>query len=419
MGDLVQDLHSKATYLRDSHFLKSAPEDIIGRLALDTEELTIQAGDTVFSKGEVGSAMYFLVDGRVRIHDNDIVLKQLGTGEVFGEIAALSSELRTASVTAETNCTLYRLEQERFYDALSERPDAARGIIKALCERERAMVSDATSQAVKTRLLEREMEIGRRIQSGFLPDEVPEPDNWQMAGSLQPAREVAGDFYDFYEIEPLDRVAVLIGDVCDKGVGAALFMTLFRSLLRAHALAGEFGLAGEQLIRDDGDSASQAARTVRQSIARTNSYIARTHGKSSMFASVFFGLLDPQSGEMVYINAGHEAPVVIDAQGKVERLPPTGPVIGLFPDLHHEVGLIRLAPGSQLVAFTDGITEAKSGSGEEYGEDRLLQCLAKTAGGVQSVLSGIMQDVSAFVGRAAQHDDMTLVALLHQPPHEG
>lgn len=410
----MQNLHTKATYLRDSHFLKSAPEEVIGKLALDTEELTVHAGDTVFHKGESGSAMYFLVDGRVRVHDDDIVLKHLGNGEVFGEIGALASEQRTASITAETDCLLYRLEQERFYDALNERPEAARSIIKALCERERGIVKDVTEHALKTHLLEREMEIGRKIQSGFLPDNIPELGDWQMLGTLSPAREVAGDFYDFFEIPGLNRIAVVIGDVCDKGVGAALFMTLFRSLLRANALAEEYGGIDQTPVSQNSDLFRHATATVHKSISLTNNYIARTHGKSSMFASVFFGLLDPVSGELVYINAGHEAPILIDAQGDIDRLQPTGPVIGLFPDIHFETGLTRILPGTKLFAFTDGIPEAKNVFGEEYGEDQFVNSLTRAKHESAGMLTEIMQDAADFVGDAKQYDDMTLISVLHK-----
>src|SRR6185295_3398345 len=142
--------------------------------------------------------------------------------------------------------------------------------------------------------LERELEIGREIQRSFLPEELPRAEGWEIAARFRPARQVAGDFYDAFALPSSGRIGLVVADVCDKGVGAALFMALFRSLVRATAT----GMAWEA------DAAAGLLRVVRL----TNDYIARTHGRSNMFATLFFGVLDPATGDLAYVNGGHEAP---------------------------------------------------------------------------------------------------------------
>jgi serine phosphatase RsbU (regulator of sigma subunit) len=193
--------------------------------------------------------------------------------------------------------------------------------------------------------LERELEIGREIQKSFLPEELPRVAGWEIAARFRPARQVAGDFYDAFALPSSGRIGLVIADVCDKGVGAALFMALFRSLLRATATGAASGP----------EPAAELLRTVRL----TNDYIARTHGRSNMFATLFFGVLDPASGSLLYINGGHEAPILLGDGGAKARLTPTGPAVGMMPDMPFEVRETRLEAGEGLLAFTDGVTDAR------------------------------------------------------------
>jgi len=179
---------------------------------------------------------------------------------------------------------------------------------KRLCDREHP----------HARSLQREMDIARTIQAGFLPRTLPRVAGWDLAAWFQPARDVGGDFYDAHVLCKDGRLVLAVADVCDKGVGAALFMALFRSLLRV--------LAG-RILHGEGEVAAQACDVV----AGVNDYIARVHEHDSMFATVFLAVLDPRSGELVYVNAGHEAPVVRAPDGVCTRLPPTGPAAGCCP----------------------------------------------------------------------------------------
>jgi sigma-B regulation protein RsbU (phosphoserine phosphatase) len=246
------------------------------------------------------------------------------------------------------------------------------------------------------RSLERELEIGREIQLGFLPDEIPAPAGWELRAHFRPARQVAGDFYDAFAL-PGGRVAIVLADVCGKGVGAALFMALFRSLFRA--------LAEPQFA-----AASDVSEGLRATVQGTNDYIARTHGRANMFATVFFGVLDPASGTLEYVNAGHELPVVLAADGGVRtRLSPTGPAVGLMPDLTFGVGRECIGRGETLLAYTDGVVDARNSAEESYGEERLMALLTETAATAEALLERVDVALGAHVADAAQFDDVAML----------
>jgi serine phosphatase RsbU (regulator of sigma subunit) len=257
--------------------------------------------------------------------------------------------------------------------------------------------------------LERELEIGRQIQASFLPERLPEAAGWRIAACFRPARQVAGDFYDAFELAN-GRIGLVVADVCDKGVGAALFMALFRTLLRA---AADLDLAGKS-SPDDSSEDSAAAR-VHNAVQLTNDYIARIHGRANMFATVFFGALDPASGSLVYVNAGQEPPVIRRASGGIERLEASGPAVGLMPGLSFALRRTVLAPGDLFLAFTDGITEARSRSGELSTEAPLLAITAAAQSGPEALLARLEQFVLEHTGSAEPTDDVTMLAVERTP----
>lgn len=397
------ELSEVKQHLRRSLFLESAPEALIHALAGSVQAFRAAAGELVFKKGEIGTAMYFVVDGCVRIHDGDVVLTHLGQGEVVGEIGALSAQPRTASITAEIDSILIKLDQDVLYANLHALPGSARSIIEAMCLRESKLIHENTDRAVKVKVLEHELDIARKIQRNFLPETIPKLPGWELQAYLEPAKETAGDFYDYFVVPEPNCVGIVIGDVCDKGVGAALFMTLFRSLIRSTALFRNF-------VEWD-EAPSDPVSILRHSLALTNRYIATTHGSSSMFASVFFGLLIPETGHLCYINAGHEPPLIVGPDGIRTQLDITGPVIGLFADAEHDVGMAELLPGETLVGYTDGVTDAKNIHGEQFSEDRLFEVIRNSGRNANTMLYRILSEVNNFVGDAKQYDDTTLVVV--------
>ena len=248
--------------LRKCEFLQGLKDSVLSDLAAKAEILSVDCGKKIVTRGESGSTMYFIISGSARVHHGDVVLANIGTGDVFGEMAVLDSERRSASVTAESKTLLLSIERDVFYESLSTDPNAFKAVIHGVLQREREIIHEVKTRSTKLMAYEKEMEIGRRIQSGFLPGSIPVLENWELASSFVAAREVAGDFYDVFKLNNLHHLAIVIGDVCDKGVGAALFMTLFRSLIRASSLYGNMcsGLV---------DAESEALPSLRARCCRT------------------------------------------------------------------------------------------------------------------------------------------------------
>jgi serine phosphatase RsbU (regulator of sigma subunit) len=261
-------------------------------------------------------------------------------------------------------------------------------------------------ESLYRRSLEREFEIGRAIQQSFLPEAIPQPAGWEIEASLKSAREVAGDFYDVFELSE-ERVAVVIGDVCDKGLGAALFMTLFRSLLRAAANIDFYERNGA------GNVKTTAAR-LKNAVSLTNNYIAETHGATGMFATVFIGILDLRTSTLAYINCGHLPPFVIGRdgarQGAQRTLPLTGLVIGMLPDAAHRVAEVHLEPGDLFFAYTDGLTDAENTAGEAIAIEELVPLLAGDEP-LPDLLANVLARVERHAAGAPQFDDITMLAV--------
>jgi sigma-B regulation protein RsbU (phosphoserine phosphatase) len=252
--------------------------------------------------------------------------------------------------------------------------------------------------------LQRELEIGREIQAGFLPETLPLVEGWEIAASLMSAREVAGDFYDAFEL-PDGTIGLVIADVCDKGVGAALFMTLFRSLIRI-TTSQEF----YQHNNSTTTSLSTAER-LQGAISLTNNYIAETHYDSGMFVTLFFGILDPRDGKLAYINGGHEPPLIIHAGQLRKSLYKTGPAVGALTDSRFNVDVVQLNPRETFIAFTDGAPEAKDLHGEFFGRERLLDIFRQDGQTADEMVKTIESRLREHIDGATQFDDITLLAV--------
>ena len=220
------------------------------------------------------------------------------------------------------------------------------------------------------------------MQSNFLPGELLAKPGWEFSAFFKPARQVGGDFYDVFEL-PNDNVGSVIADVCDKGVGAALFMALFRSLIRI--FSGQTALEGLACLYDgkalrmdtsarDNEFIDHEHLAALKAIQHTNRYIAENHGELAMFATLFFGVVDPSSGILTYINAGHEPLYIIGSSGGVKsRLHPTGPAVGISSEVAFKIEEIQLMPGDVLLGYTDGVVEARSKEDEFFQQVILLR----------------------------------------------
>jgi serine phosphatase RsbU (regulator of sigma subunit) len=269
---------------------------------------------------------------------------------------------------------------------------------------EKALLHARTERARK--IAERELEIGREIQSGFFPARFPVPDDWELVTHFKAARHVAGDFYDVFTLGKDRKLGMVIADVCDKGVGAALFMALFRSLTRV--LSGQADSDNHLITKQ---SARDPGNTLQDAIVSVNDYISITHEDAGMFATMFYAILDPDSGDLHYINGGHEPPVIING-GKIRTwLKPTGPAVGLYPHLEFEVRKVNIESGDTLVVYTDGVIDAQNKSDEAFGKHRLVDLFKNSYPTAQILIDTILDQINVHISDQSQFDDITILAL--------
>jgi serine phosphatase RsbU (regulator of sigma subunit) len=250
--------------------------------------------------------------------------------------------------------------------------------------------------------MEHEFKIGREIQAGFLPRHLPHPKGWEISASLQPAREVAGDFYDVFEL-PGGKIGLVIADVCDKGLGAALFMTLFRSFIRSVSNIDFYASTCSGY-------GTASAERIKNAISLTNNYIIETHGDTGMFATIFFGIFDTHTGLLTYINGGHLPPQLINKHGVKDNLTLTGPAVGGIQDAEFTVREVMIEPGDIFFAYTDGLTDTENTAGETFNEKGLIPMfyLDQT---LSSILHKIQKQLDAFSTGTRQIDDITMLAV--------
>ena len=269
---------------------------------------------------------------------------------------------------------------------------------------EKALLHTRTERARK--IAERELEIGREIQSGFFPARFPVPDDWELVTHFKAARHVAGDFYDVFTLGKDRKLGMVIADVCDKGVGAALFMALFRSLTRV--LSGQADSDNHLIIKQ---STQDPGNTLQDAIVSVNDYISITHEDAGMFATMFYAILDPESGELHYINGGHEPPVIINGGEIKTWLKPTGPAVGLYPHLEFEVRKVNIESGDTLVVYTDGVIDAQNKSDEAFGKQRLVDLFKNSYPSAQILIETILDQINMHSSDQSQFDDITILAL--------
>ena len=289
------------------------------------------------------------------------------------------------------------LENARLYSKLDE---SYRSLEKAKMEIE------AYSKA-----LDKEMAKGKKIQRDFLPRKIPQIPGWEIAFYFHPARQVSGDFYDAFML-PENLLGVVIADVCDKGVGSALFMALFRSLIRV--FSGKISLEGLSVpgsTKTEPDSQGDYFYEALNAVSLTNEYIAGEHGEEGMFATLFFGVLNPQTGKMAYVNGGHEPLLILNQSGVKKSLTSTGPVVGMMTEMQYQVKLVTIEPGDILLGFTDGVTEAMSPREELFGKKRIAKLLENPPPAASALIEQIKRDLFKHIDNAPQFDDITMIAV--------
>ena len=242
--------------------------------------------------------------------------------------------------------------------------------------------------------IQKELDIAARVQLSLLPDTMPLSERIEMTGIMRPAKEVGGDFYDFFHLDQ-HHIAVAVADVSGKGVPAGLFMVMTRTLMRATAVRH---IDAPGLV-----------------LASINDFLEQNNSED-LFVTVFYGVLDERTGRFVYANGGHNPPILVDRDGANPLEMTGGVALGMFDGLDYADAHVDMEPGARLVLFSDGVTEAFNDRDEAFGDERLMdtaRALPEEQGPEQDV-NDIVNAVDAFAGEAPQFDDITCVVLVYK-----
>lgn len=393
------------------------PPEELDRLMAALDVVDIKSGDILFREGDIGEHLYIMVSGELEITmgsgtGNEMVLNVLKEGEYFGEMGLIMpGGRRTAGARARGDVVLLSMSRSRFGDLMQTHPKLANAMVSVLSQRldstnvatfrdlteknrqlQKAYdeLKAAQEQLIEKERLERELKVAAEIQLSILPDVLPSHPDFDFGGRILPARQVGGDFYDVFELSD-NKLGVLIGDVADKGVPSAIFMA------RAHAL-----------IIAEADNVSTPGEVLRM----VNQHITRLE-KSTQFVTALYGVLDTVTGEFSYARAGHEPPLLLEADGTVQRLPhKPGMALGLWENIALDEYSLTLPKGSLLMMFTDGMTDCRNPKGEPFGLERVKNTMTELKDfSAQAGCDQLFDTLMTYQNGSKQDDDVTLVAV--------
>ena len=401
--------------LRSVPLLQNAGSEVLEGLARAAVEQTFQPGQVIIEEDSTGRELYVILAGLVEVirgHGADAtLLGQRGPGEFFGEMGLLEAKPRFATVRAVQTTRLLQFSEGDLRSVLVQQPlllyQTIRVLMARLREADLTMIADLQSKnlelaranrelqdaqtaLVEKERLERELELARELQQSILPTQFPVGPHLSFAARSRPARQVGGDFYDVIPLRG-GRLGLVIADVSDKGMPAALYMALTRSLIHAEA------------------KRSASPRQVLLNVHRL--LLEMSH--ANMFVTAFYGVLDPDSGTLRYARAGHDKPILVHpGSGECLPLDAGGMLLGCVNPVQLEEASATLHPGDVLVLYTDGITDANSPTGELYGTRRLHDVLC-TLGetDARAICERIFAEADLFQAGTVQHDDMALLVV--------
>src|SRR5512143_3305194 len=409
-------------FMNESAFLKiplfqDVPPEELARIVSELPIETYEPGAYLFRDGDPGEHLYVLKDGHLEIilaedTPDEMLLKTCGPGEYIGEMGLILADgKRTATARAKDRLQAWVMGRAKFTQVLQQFPVIAYTMVNILSERLDA-TNDATFrdlteknhalqraydelkaaqvQLIEKERLERELQVAADIQLSILPDVLPDLPGFDFGARILPARRVGGDFYDVFQLHEA-QTGVVIGDVADKGVPAALFMA------RAHAL-----------VMAEADTGITAGEVLRLA----NAHITHFQ-KSAQFVTALYGILDLTTCAFEYARAGHEPPLLFKRDGSVERLPHSvGMSLGLWETITLDERVVKFEPGSTLLLFTDGMTDCRDPDGVPFGIERIKSVLAtmSTLSG-QEICDHLLDALINYQNGAGQDDDVTLVAI--------
>lgn len=352
---------------------------------------TFKKGEVLFKKGDKADRMFYIKKGSLRLSELNIVITE---GQVIGEMGIFSPfKERTASAVCEEDVEAYTMGREEVIKFFGSDPALALNLMQISIKR---FIENLRKETEAKERIESELRIAREIQTSMLPRNFPpfpERSEFEIFALMDPAKEVGGDFYDFFFVDK-DRLCFVIGDVSGKGVPAALFMAITKTLLKTEALRG---LSPKEVM------------------ARVNNIICPDN-QTCMFVTVFCVILDLRTGEVQFANGGHNPPLVCGGGRCFEFLNvPKGCVIGAMENSAIGTGSLKLGPGDVFFLYTDGVTEAMNPDNELYSEARLKEALAKlTEKSVTEIVNAVREEISRHARQAPQSDDITMLVLKYK-----
>ena len=393
------------------------PPEEIRHLEATLSASIFPCGKVLFHEGRSDDKFYILLEGQVEVvkslgKPEERILGVREAGNLLGEMSLFSRDGRhTASLRSLTPLRLLKVTRIELDTLLHRQPQLAYEIIRLLSHRleesENLTILDlkeknqrlreaydelkaAHEQIVEKEKLEKELEISKQIQQSILPETLPILPGYKFGALMIPARAVGGDFYTFFKLGQ-NRLGIVVGDVSDKGVPAALYMALSYSLIRAEAVRT--------------GSPVQAFRKVNQHLLQMNS--------SSMFVTLVYGILDYSSGNFHFARAAHPSPYLLDEEGRQVKVPiSSAQPLGLFDNPPIDEQYIHLPPGGTLLLYSDGVTETMDNKGTEFGLDSIFQSLTTNRIlPAQEICAHLWQDVQRHSGDQPQQDDFTTVVV--------
>ena len=323
---------------------------------------------------------------------SDINMPQMDGLTLLGQIADINPNIRSIIISAYGDMKNIRTAMNRgAFDFVTKPLDF--GDLRVTIDRTLRHLEewrDALESRDKLVALQNELNVASGIQKSILPTVFPASREYQVYASMEPARNVGGDFFDVVKLEN-DRIGLAIADVSDKGVPAALFMMSSRTWMKGAAIS------------------SPEPRVVLEEV----NALLHEDNETQMFVTVLYAVYDPETGEFTYASGGHDAPLLVRPDGSTELLPLTGGIaLGIIPDLEYSQNTVTLKYGETLVLYTDGVTEAMNNEGEQFGVERLRDVFRDSAPGNSDEAAEMIFDaVSEFAGGAAQSDDITCLTL--------
>jgi len=403
---------------------QTLPESEIHHLAESLTTREVPHNTVLFYEGDDGEHFYILRAGEIQVvkgidTPDERVINMRRPGEFVGEMSLFNRNgKRTASVRARGVAELWEMTRADFDALLARHPylayemvrvlsnrltDAHNNAMASLIEKNRALeetnaelaqayqdLKAAQAQIIEKEKLERELQLAAEIQMSLLPRKLPHLKGFSFGAKIVPARAVGGDLYDFIKLSD-DALAIVIGDVSDKGVPAALFMAQTHALIRSEA---------------------RHNRSPRETLETVNKYLLEMNA-SGLFVTVLYGILDRQTHQFQYARAGHELPIVRQPNGDIFTPPQgQGAPLGIFDFVVLDEETISLAPHSTMLLITDGVTEALNAAGEQFGTERIQALLAQDVkADAQTLCDDFLDSLGTFRGDAPVHDDITVMAI--------